>query len=339
MADPSPLPNARAFAWHDGDRVVHFREGAMGEAPAILEGEGWDRYELLTTERALGTAPIGLAEDAAAVHHVAPGKVADVSAAIIDHVTTPTLVALGGGRVIDAAKAIAAVRGGRVAAIPTTLSGAELTHFHRLPAGHEAPHLNRPALAIADPLAMTDLPEETLRATAMNSLGHGADALFGPLANPFSTLSGLRGAALIADALDQPAGERDLHALALGSLFCAHAIDGAGFSLHHAVCQELVRGVGTPHAETNAAMLPLTMLAMRGREPAAVEALAGALGTDPGGLPARLAELGGGPRRLGELGGDHAKLGAALESIEGRLGTMSDPLGAGELRELVEKAW
>ena len=37
---------------------------------------------------------------------------------------------------IDAAKAIAAVRGGRVAAIPTTLSGAPMTTIHRLPEGH-----------------------------------------------------------------------------------------------------------------------------------------------------------------------------------------------------------
>ena len=42
-------------------------------------------------------------------------------------------VALGGGRVIDVAKAVAAARGGgaRAMAVPTTLSGAELTSVHR----------------------------------------------------------------------------------------------------------------------------------------------------------------------------------------------------------------
>ena len=38
---------------------------------------------------------------------------------------------------IDAAKAIAGADGLRVAAIPTTLSGAEMTPFHRMPAGVE----------------------------------------------------------------------------------------------------------------------------------------------------------------------------------------------------------
>ena len=182
-------------------------------------------------------------------------------------------------------------------------------------------------LVIADPHAMTDLPDQPLRATALNSLGHGADALFGPVANPFSTLSALRGIELIATSLDQPADERDRVALALGSLFCANAIDGAGLSLHHAVCQELVRGVGIPHAETNATMLPHTMGAMREREPAAMGALAQALGTDLDGLPDRLTELGGGPRRLGDLGPDRAGLDAALDTIHKRLqGAMRSPL-------------
>ena len=267
----------------------------MAGALATLEERGWDSYELLSTPRALDGAPAGLVEAAGAVHEVPAGKVAEVSAAIFDRVGADRLVALGGGRVIDAAKAIAAVREGQTAAIPTTLSGAEITGIHRLPEGREAAGRNRPVIAIADPTAMTALPGEALRATALNSLGHGADALFGPVANPFSTLSALHGAELIAGALDQPDADRDRVALALGSLFCAHAIDGAGLTLHHAVCQELVRDVGIPHAETNATMLPHTMAAMRGREPAAMEALAGALGTDLGGLPARLTALGGEP--------------------------------------------
>ena len=37
------------------------------------------------------------------------------------------------------------------AAIPTTLSGAEMTPFHRTPAGVEGARLVRPALVLADP--------------------------------------------------------------------------------------------------------------------------------------------------------------------------------------------
>ena len=56
---------------------------------------------------------------------------------------------------IDVAKAIAAVRGGRVAALPTTLSGAEMTRIHRLPEGHEAPTgWCGPQVVLADPPLM-----------------------------------------------------------------------------------------------------------------------------------------------------------------------------------------
>src|SRR5919198_5620043 len=229
----------RDFTWRDGERTIVFRAGALADSPEILAGGIWERFELLTTTRALGAAPVELAARAAAVHQVDPGEVPYVAAAIIDNVRNPTLVALGGGRVIDTAKAIAALRGGRVCAIPTTLSGAEMTTIHRLPAGreHEAPHLVRPVLVIADPFEMTTLDDRRLRASAMNALAHGAEALYGPLANPLATLAALRGAELLATALDEPRATRDRGALALGALLCAHGLDSTGYALHHVTCQ------------------------------------------------------------------------------------------------------
>jgi alcohol dehydrogenase class IV len=335
------LPNARAFTWLDGERVVVFREGALAEALEILRGQGWEHFELLSTPRALAEAPVGLAEAAVVSHEVPPGRVADVSAEIIDSVTTPTLVALGGGRVIDVAKAIAAVRGGRVAAIPTTLSGAPITRFHRFPAGHEAPHLVRPTLLIADPVPMTTLDEAPLRATAMNALAHGAEALYGPVGNPVATITALRGAELMAAALDQPPDGRDRTTLALGALLCGYAIDNSGLGPHHAVCQELVRVMGIPHAETNATMLPHTMAMMRPRFPEAISALADGLGTDPDGLGARLTELGGGPRKLSDLGAEPERIPAAVDAIHGRVANapIPDPPDPDEIRALIEAAW
>jgi alcohol dehydrogenase class IV len=274
---------------------------------------------------------------------VPSGPVAAIAASLIDAVVTPTLVALGGGRVIDVAKAIAAVRGGRVAAIPTTLSGAEMTRIHRLPDGHSAPQLVRAALVIADPGPMTGLGEDALRASAMNALAHGAEPLYTPLANPVGSLAALRGAELIAGALDQEPDSRDATALALGSILCAYAMDCGGYALHHVVCQTLVRALGLPHAETNAAMLPLTMAAMRDRAPGAIAAFAQALGTDLDGLPARITELGGGPRRLGDLGAEPSRQ-AVAEAIEaimarGELAMTPDPPDAAEILALIEQAW
>ena len=47
------------------------------------------------------------------------------------------LVALGGGRVVEVAKAVGSVSGTEVVAVPTTLSGAPMTAIHRLPEGAE----------------------------------------------------------------------------------------------------------------------------------------------------------------------------------------------------------
>ena len=105
------------FTWRDGERTIHFRAGVVADSPDILRGHGFGEYELLTTERAMGAAPVELAEDAACFHHVPPGPVNEVAARLFADVGDRDLVALGGGRVIDVAKAIAAVEGSRVAAL------------------------------------------------------------------------------------------------------------------------------------------------------------------------------------------------------------------------------
>jgi alcohol dehydrogenase class IV len=209
--------------------------------------------------------------------------------------------------VIDSAKGIAAVRGGLVAAIPTTLSGAPMTAIHRLPAGRQAEAGVRPSLVIAYTEAMTSAPEEQLRATAMNALAHGAESLYTPLADERSREAALRGAGMIARSLDQAPGRRNRSDLALGALLCAIAVDRAGIALHHVLGQTTVRVLGTPHAETYAALLPETMAAMRERAPERIEALASALGTDPAGLHDRIADLAG-HRHLGELGAHESRV-------------------------------
>ena len=252
------------------------------------------------------------------------------------------LVALGGGRVIDVAKAIAAISGAEVVAIPTTLSGAELTGIHRLPEGAEerARGMVRPSLVIADPDAMTGQPEEELRASAMNALAHGADTLYLPLSNPVSEMTALRGAALIAGALDEERESRDRAALALGSILCGYAIDSAGIGLHHLICQTLVRVCGTPHAGTNAAILPPALSFLAERAPEPYGRLAAALGTERDRLAERVTEFGR-PKRLGDLGGDESRLEEAIEAMLKRpeLKNVPGSPSAEDLDHLVRQAW
>lgn len=330
------------FVWRDAARVVVLRRDGVVQAPQLLNEHGFAGFELLTTPRALPGAP-ELEAAARAVHAVPAGQVPEAAAALLDRVRSPQMVALGGGRVIDTAKAIASVTGARVAAIPTTLSGAEMTGFHRLPAGAEerVGAMVRPALAIADPVAMTSQPEQTLRASAMNALAHGADSLYTPFANPVSQLTALRGAELIAASLDESPQERNRAALAQGSLLCAYAIDSAAFGMHHVICQTLVRICNTPHAETNATILPRAMSYMLPRTPDHLAPLAEALSTDPKDMETRILQLGGNPAGLGELGGDRSKLDEALDSmlLRPELAFTPDPPTRDDLGELVEKAW
>ena len=313
LSDLKP-PAAGEWIEHSDDlRTLLLYGGSITEPAETLARRGWESFDVLSTERALSDAA-GLREAAEEVHLVAGGPVDEASAELVEAAGADRLVALGGGRVIDAAKGVASVTRASVAAIPTTLSGAPITGFHRLPAGRESEvsGFSRPSLVIAYSEAMTSAPEPQLRATAMNALAHGADSLFTPRADPLSRETALRGAELLAGALDDSPDERDRAALALGALLCAIAVDRAGFALHHVLGQTTVRVLGVPHAETYAALLPRTMEEMRARAPEQIEALSRALGTDPEHLAERIDDLGG-HRRIGELGGDRARIDEVVE--------------------------
>ncbi|HEX7279603.1 MAG TPA: iron-containing alcohol dehydrogenase [Solirubrobacterales bacterium] len=344
----------RDFTWRDAGRTVVFRRGGVADAVEVLREQGVEEFELLSTERALAELDRAddLAEAASRVHEVASGQVPAAAAALTGALAPPPqrvvgvrvrpLVAFGGGRVIDVAKAIAAISGAQVVAVPTTLSGAPMTAIHRLPAGAEerARAMVRPSLVIADPEAMTSQDEAAMRASAMNALAHGADTLYLPLSNPVSEMTALQGAELIARSLDEEPEARDRADLAFGALLCGYAIDSAGLGLHHLVCQTLVRVCGTPHAGTNAAILPHALGLLAERAPEPYELLAAALGTGRAGLRRRVEELGR-PRPLGDLGGDESKLEEAIEAMLKRpeLTRVPGSPSREDLTELVRSAW
>ena len=336
----------RSFRWRDGERLVRFGAGAASEAPELLGEEGFEGYVLLTTPRALGSS-IGkrLAGGAATVLEIPHGRVPEAAAAVRGEVRGRPLVALGGGRVIDSAKAVAATDGLRCAAVPTTLSGAELTRIHRLPTGAERPRagLVRPALVAADPDLMASQAPAALAASAINALAHGAEALYAVGANPVSELAALRGSELIAAGLEpaEPAREP----LALVSLLCAYALEGAGLSLHHVVCQTIVAVCGTPHAQTNSVVLPRVLAWVAPHAPRELGRLAAALGAgsaDPALAAERVRGLAerAGVARLSDLGVERNDLGAVVDAAQRRPELASTPGSPGRdaLRELLAAA-
>jgi len=306
-----------SFTWRDGERVIRFGPAAPPD----------DQHVLLTTARA---ALPPFTEAAAEVVYVPPGRVDEISAELLgSHSLGPDvlLLALGGGRVVDTTKAIAGAVGARCAAVPTTLSGAEMTGFHRTPAGVEGAQLVRPALVLADPELMASAPPAALAATAMNALAHAMEALYTPLANPVSSMAALRAAALLAT--------DDRESLALGAVLAGYASGSTGIAVHHALCQTLVREAGTPHAETNAVMLPHSARLMEPRAPEALRAFREALPVELDALAAR-----SGHTRLSSLGVREQQLSGVAETVAAHpyAANTPDPPGAEELLAVLRAA-
>src|SRR5438876_796536 len=84
-----------------GERVIVFGRGSVERVLPEL-GSG---YVLLTGARGAAAAP-PLSANAATVVEVAPGRVDELAAALRPAVRGELLVAVGGGRVIDTAKAL-----------------------------------------------------------------------------------------------------------------------------------------------------------------------------------------------------------------------------------------
>ena len=318
------------FVWRDGERLIRYGPEALRDADALFAERRFAPYTLVTTPRALASAPT-LATHAAAVVEVPGGQVPELAAQIRGRLDGRPLVALGGGRVVDVAKAIAASDGLACAAIPTTMSGAEMTSIHRLPAGVSGVATVRPSLVIAQPSLLASQPMPALAASAMNALGHAFESLFGPYANPVATDAGLHASRLIAHGLGPREPDRD--ALALGSVLAGYAIGATGLALHHVVCQSIVRISGAPHAGVNAVMLPATVGLVEQRLTEVVGEFRRAIGRDLDGLAALA-----GVRRLGELGVSPEIVPQVVDAIASRseLGRIPRPPDRDELRELIE---
>jgi alcohol dehydrogenase class IV len=291
-----------SFTWHDGERTIRFGPGVLAEAVEVLGGPG---YTLLTTERTAKLAP-RVVEAAAAVHHVPHGLVEEVAGQFLPTIEGDRLVGLGGGRVVDVAKALAAARTAaghptRALAIPTTLSGAEMSGGHRIAKGTASDLRVRPAVVVNDPALSASQPVPALAASAANALGHAAVAPCTVRANPVATLAALEAARGIAGAFRRRDREPDRPALALGALLAGYAIGSAGLGLHHVLAQTLVRVAGAAHGQANAVLLVHTLGALAWRFPTQAAELEKALGEDPADAAGRLAALAG-TERIRELG-------------------------------------
>lgn len=335
VAEPIPLA---PFRWRDGERLIVFGRGCLPEAYGLLEKP----FALLITARARADAS-DLMKLAAEVHEVPSGRVDELAAELRPRVRSSLLVALGGGRVIDTAKALAAADPPRrVAAVPTTLSGAEMTAVHRHATGvsAETPRV-RPAIVLADPALAASQPAAELARSAGNALGHAIEGPATTLTNPVAALAALAGARLIAQGFaDRAVDESDRDALALGALLSGYAIGSAGYGLHHVLSQTLARSAGVSHGAANTIMLPLTIPALARRAPDWTARLGHELGSDPVELARRLKDRAGlGGLEEAGVSQDDLELCARQASERPELAMTPPRAELGELRELYQAAY
>lgn len=251
---------SRLFRHVEPGRTIVFGPGALAASTDLL-GAG---YTLLSTARALASQP-DLARGAARTFEVPAGPVDEVAARLRATVKGERVVAFGGGRVIDVAKALAAADPPRdVIAIPTSLSGAEMTGVHKHASGVDprTPRV-RAAVVINDPELSASQPTTDLAASTGNALAHAVTAIYSNRATPFSAAVGREAVARLERSWAST--EVDTEEVALGALLCGWAVDHSGLGPHHALAQTAVATGHIPHAQANAALLPQTIAALRTR--------------------------------------------------------------------------
>lgn len=332
--------SAAPFRWHDGERLVVFGRGMIAGAAEILGG----RFVLLSTARAAASAP-ELVSVADAVHEIGAGRVDDLAGSLRGVVRGELVVALGGGRVIDTAKALAAAQPPlQVAAIPTTLSGAEMTdvHMHAAGVAAETPHV-RPAIVINDPALSASQPPRELARSAANALAHVVEGPATTRRGPVTSLAALEAARLLArcfapGALSVAPGAADAarqDELGLAALLAGYVIGSTRYGLHHVMAQTVRRVGRLGHGEANAILLPHTLAALERREPKWIARLAEALGAPTVDLARRLAAAAG-VSTLAAAGLPREAIDECVERAAGRAELALTPPVAGrdELREL-----
>jgi alcohol dehydrogenase class IV len=284
----SPLPAA------------HFGAGAIAALPGIVRATGGQAVALITDAALAGTPVVAAVADVLAAgglrSHVFAGvhpnpATEDVAegaaevAALAAGGTAVTLVAVGGGSVIDAAKgiALAAVNPQRgraldyrgafahaalpLVAVPTTAgTGAETNAFgvvtdvaagRKFYVGHAS---TLPAAAILDPGLTLGLPPTATAATGMDALTHALESYLSRRANPWADGIALQVIRMVvahlpravADGADREARSQML----LAAHLAGAAMASTGLGICHAIGHSLGSRFGIAHGAALSVVLP-----------------------------------------------------------------------------------
>jgi maleylacetate reductase len=339
---------------HDlpSQRVV-FAPGALARVADEAARLGLDRALVIATPGSgarLGSRMVeNLAGRAAGLHaqavmHV-PKPVADAGLAAARDVKADGLVAAGGGAAIGLAKIIARDLGLPILAVPTTYSGSEATSIWGLSEG-ERKFTGKdvrvlPRTIVYDPELTLALPAAVSAASAMNAIAHCVEGLWVPDRTPFlialatdaTRRFGTYLPRVIADGADLEARSECLVAAWLAGVVLT-----GGTALQHKLAHVL-GGLGLPHAETHAIILPHVTRFNLEAAPDARARISDALG---GEAADRLAAMLRGfpiPQKLSDVGFDRDKIDFVANEMAALSIKVPRPVSTEDVRALLAAAY
>lgn len=328
-----------------GDRIV-FGAGTLGSIGGELDALGAQRVLVVSTA---GRAEVGrrvatLLRDrcvgtlAIAEQHV-PVALARQGGDEARRLDADWIVAVGGGSAIGLAKAVALEQEVRVAAVPTTYAGSEMTDIFGITEGNRKRTGRdarvRPRLVVYDVSLTQDLPVAISCTSAFNAMAHAVEALYAPGVDPLAQMAAEEAIRLIARHLPaiveapRDAGARSalLHAAHLAGT----CLGSASMGLHHKLCHVLGGSFGLPHAATHTVMLPHVIHWQHEAEAPAITRVARALrqsaADQAAGALFDLVACVGGPTSLRALGLQASDIERAVEQAAARGETSA---GSGE---------
>lgn len=241
-------------------------------------------------------------------------RVVNKAAGIYRDKDCDSIVAVGGGSVLDTAKGVNIVisekeddllkvqgvdriRGPMqpFIAVPTTAgTGSEVTNvavIRNEEAGVKMAFMSNklyPHVAILDPLMTMTMPPKITAATGMDALTHAVEAIYGLQKNPVSDACGAAAIKLVSrylvEAVENAENEEARMAMANAALLAGMSFSNSMVGIVHALAHACGGVAHVPHGVANAILLPYGMEYNTNKVPWAVAEVAGYLGDPAGNL-------------------------------------------------------